>query len=485
MPDVHDVAIIGAGFGGLGMAIRLARRSSARFVVLEQADRVGGTWRENTYPGAGCDVPSHLYSFSFHSGSWPRRFAGQADILRYLEDLVRAYGLAPHLRLGAEVRSAAFDEAEGVWRVTLADGSVISARAVVSSVGQLNRPAPPDIPGHERFHGPSWHTARWRHDCPLEGRRVAVVGTGASAIQVVPELAGRVDRLHVFQRSAPYVIPKPDREYGPLARALYGHVPLARRADRLRIYLYGELLGAALVASPSLRRTLETRWRTFMESQVADPELRARVTPDYVVGCKRILFSNDWYPALQLPSVELVTDAVAEITEAGVRTADGAEREVDAIVYATGFRATGFLQPMRVTGLGGRDLHEAWRDGAQAYRGVVVSGFPNFFMLYGPNTNLGSNSIIYMLEAQIGYVDRALAAMRRRRLRWLDVRAEVQADFNRWVEATSSRTVWETGCHSWYTTGGRNTNNWPTFPFRYRRQLRRFDLRDYIPEPAA
>ena len=478
MPERYDVAIVGAGFGGLGMAIRL-RRSGARFVVLEQAGRVGGTWRENTYPGAGCDVPSHLYSFSFHPGRWARRYAGQAEILRYLEGLVDAYGLGPRIRFGAEVRAAEFDEAAGAWRLTLAGGDVLTAAAVVSSVGQLNRPALPDIPGRDGFRGPAWHTARWRHDCPLDGRRVAVVGTGASAIQVVPEIAERAGRVHVFQRSAPYVIPKPDRPYGALARALYAHAPLVRRADRLRIYLMGELLGAALVASPALRRTLEARWRAFMESQVADPELRARCTPDYVVGCKRILFSNDWYPALQRANVELVTQAVAAITERRVHTVDGAEREVDAIVYATGFQATGFLQPMRVTGLGGCDLHAAWRDGAEAYRGVAVSGFPNFFMLYGPNTNLGSNSIIYMLEAQIGYVDRALRALRRRRLRWLDVRAEVQAEFNRWVDALSGRTVWETGCHSWYTTGGRNTNNWPTFPFRYRRQMRRFDLRDY------
>ncbi|HXM56026.1 MAG TPA: NAD(P)/FAD-dependent oxidoreductase [Candidatus Dormibacteraeota bacterium] len=481
-PPVHDVAIVGAGFGGLGMAIRL-RRSGRSFVVLEKADRVGGTWRENTYPGAGCDVPSHLYSFSFHPGSWPRRYSGQADILRYLEDLVTAYGLAPHLRLGAEVTAAAFDAAAGVWRVTLAGGEVVAARAVVSSVGQLNRPAVPDIPGHDRFHGRSWHTAHWQHDCSLDGRRVAVIGTGASAIQLVPELAPRVARLHVFQRSAPYVVAKPDRAYGPVARALYGHAPLLRRADRLRVFLTGELLGAALVASPRLRRMLEGQWRSFMESQVPDPALRTRCTPDYEMGCKRILFSNDWYPALQRPNVELVTDAIDDITEDAINTADGAHRQVDAILYATGFRATDFLQPMRVTGLGGRDLHETWRNGAEAYWGVVVSGFPNFFMLYGPNTNLGSNSIIYMLEAQIGYVDRALSAMRRGRLRWLDVRAEAQGEFNRWVEARSGRTVWETGCHSWYTTGGRNTNNWPTFPFRYRRQLRRFDLRDYVAEP--
>ncbi|TMC07167.1 MAG: NAD(P)/FAD-dependent oxidoreductase [Chloroflexi bacterium] len=484
MPEELDVAIVGAGFGGLGMATRL-RGTGLTYAIFEKAARIGGTWRENTYPGAGCDVPSHLYSFSFHQRSWPRRYSGQAEILAYLEELCDHYGLRPRLRLGAEVSAVAFDEERGRWRLTLGGGEEVVARVVVSSVGQLNRPLLPDIPGRDRFGGPSWHSARWRHDCPLDGRRVAVVGTGASVIQFVPEIARRAARVHVFQRSAPYVIPKPDRPYGARERRLYETVPLLRQADRLRIYLTGELLGTALVGSPALRKTLEGRWRTFMESQVADPELRDRCTPDYVIGCKRILFSNDWYPTLLLPSVELVTDPIAEITGTGVSTEDGAHREVDAIVYGTGFQATGFLQPMRVTGAGGRDLHEVWRDGAEAYRGVTVAGFPNFFMLYGPNTNLGSNSIIFMLEAQIGYVAGALATLRRKGLDWVDVRDEVQAEFNRWVQAQSHRTVWETGCHSWYTTGGRNTNNWPTYPFRYRRQLRRFDLRSYrVSRPA-
>jgi len=433
-------------------------------------------------------VPSHLYSFSFHQRSWPRRYSSQSDILRYLQELADAYELRPHLRFGAEVTSATFDQDRSRWSLAVAGGEEVTARAVVSSVGQLNRPALPDIPGRDRFRGPSWHSARWDHATALDGRRVAVVGTGASVIQFVPEIARRAARVHVFQRSAPYVIPKPDRLYGSLERRLFDTVPLLRRADRLRIYLLGELLGTALVGSPALRDNLVGRWRKFMESQVADEELRARCTPDYVVGCKRILFSNDWYPTLQLPSVELVTDPIAGITESGVTTADGANREVDAIVFGTGFRATGFLQPMRVTGRDGRDLHESWRNGAEAYRGVTVAGFPNFFMLYGPNTNLGSNSIIFMLEAQIGYVAGALAAIRRDAIDWVDVREDVQSEFNRWVEALSSRTVWETGCHSWYTTAGKNTNNWPTYPFRYRRQLRRFDLRDYRvirPAPPA
>jgi cation diffusion facilitator CzcD-associated flavoprotein CzcO len=471
-----EVAIVGSGFGGLGMAVRLKRSGVDSFVVLEKAARIGGTWRDNTYPGAACDVPSHLYSFSFRPGAWSRRYPAQGEILGYLEDLVREWELGPHLRLGAEVRAVAFDEATGTWRIELASGDVLRARAVVSAVGQLNRPRLPDIPGFDSFQGPSWHSARWDHGRDLAGKRVAVIGTGASAIQFVPEIARRAAAVHVFQRSAPYVIPKPDRPEHPLYRFL----PPLTRADRLRIYLTGELLGAALFGSGRLQRLLTARWRTFMESQVSDPELREKCEPDYAVGCKRILFSNDWYPALALPGVELVTDPLAAVTEAGVVTADGRERQVDAIVFATGFQTTGFLQPMRVSGAGGRDLHEAWREGAEAYRGIVVSGFPNFFMLYGPNTNLGSNSIIYMLEGQIAYVERALAALRRRDLRWLDVRPAVQDEFNRWVRSRSERTVWESGCRNWYTTAtGRNTNNWPTYTFRYRLALMRFDLGEY------
>jgi cation diffusion facilitator CzcD-associated flavoprotein CzcO len=475
-PPDHEVAIIGSGFGGLGMAVRLKRSGVRSLVILEKADEVGGTWRDNTYPGAACDVGSHLYSFSFRAGDWSRRFPSQPEILRYLGDVVREWGLRQHLRLGAEVTTITFDEAAAAWEIRLATGEVLTARAVVSSVGQLNRPALPEIPGRDRFQGASWHSARWDHAYGLDGRRVAVIGTGASAVQFVPEIAKRAAAVHVFQRSAPYVIPKPDRAEHPLYRRLPG----LARADRLRMFLIGELLGAALFGSARLRRLLESRWRVFMESHVHDAELREKCVPDYLIGCKRILFSNDWYPTLALPTVELVTERVTEITSGGVVTADGHERAVDAIVFGTGFQSTGFLQPMRVVGQGGRDLHAVWRDGAEAYRGVVVSGFPNFFMLYGPNTNLASNSIIYMLESQIAYVDRALRTMRSRSLRWLDIRRSVQDEFNRWIRSLSEHTPWTSGCHNWYTVaGGRNTNNWPTYTFRYRRALRRFDVRDY------
>lgn len=301
MREPYDVAVIGAGFGGLGMAIKLERSGTSSYVVLEKAAGIGGTWRDNTYPGAGCDVPSHLYSFSFHPGTWTRRYSSQLEILRYLEELVDRYGLATRLRFGADVESAVFDEAAGLWRLSLTGGELITARAVVSSVGQLNRPAIPEIPGREQFRGRWWHSATWDHGCDLESKRVAVIGTGASVIQLVPEIASLAAAVHVFQRSAPYIFPKPDRPYGPLERSLYTHVPLLQRADRLRVFLRGELLGVALVASPRLRRALGGRWRKSMQEQIADPDLRARCTPDYVLGCKRILFSNDWYSNASAP----------------------------------------------------------------------------------------------------------------------------------------------------------------------------------------
>jgi cation diffusion facilitator CzcD-associated flavoprotein CzcO len=485
--EVLDVAIIGSGFGGLGMAISLLQAGTTNIAVLEKDDGVGGTWRENTYPGAACDVPSHLYSYSFHRFDWSRRYPPQAEILQYIESVVSTFGLAPYLRFGTEVRAAAWDEAQAWWTLTLGGGEQLRARVVVSAVGQLNRPAYPDLEGRDRFQGASWHSARWDHDHDLTGQRVAVIGTGASAIQFVPEVAKDAAAVHVFQRSAPYIIPKPDRPYQGLERALYQRVPLAEKLDRASIFLRGELLTSAILGSRSARANVEKMWRAFLDEEITDPELHAACEPDYVLGCKRILFSNDWYATLARPYVELITDAVTGLTPSSVVTADGREREVDVVVYGTGFQATGFLQPMQVTGRDGRDLHEAWAEGAEAYRGLAVHGFPNLFVLYGPNTNLGGNSILFMLEAQIRYIQQALDQMAGLDLVALDVRDDAQDDFRTWVDATSHDTAWESGCHSWYTTGGRNTNNWPALTYKYGRLVKTFDLFDYDarPRPVA
>ena len=474
----YRVAIIGAGFGGIGMAIALEQAGIDDFVILDRADDLGGTWRDNSYPGLTCDVPSQLYSFSFRPWRWSRRFPARDEILAYLHALVAEHGLGTRLRFNHGVASAEFDEPRAVWTLTLDDDSTLEATAVVCAVGQLGRPILPDIPGRDDFAGPSWHSARWNHEVDLNGRRVAVVGTGASAIQFVPEIAKVASHVDVYQRTPPYVLPKADRPYRDAELTLFDRVPAVRKADRLRIFLYGELLTSGFVLSPKILAAPMAMWRRQLRV-ISDPELRAKCVPDYVMGCKRVVFSNDWYPALTRPNVDLVTDQIDWILPDGVATADGTIRPADVIIYGTGFQATQFLTPMQVSGHGGVRLHDAWRDGAQAYFGITVSGFPNFFMLYGPNTNLGGNSIIYMLEGQIGYVLGALRALDQHRLAWLDVRPDVQEKFNTWIQSASRTSVWETGCHSWYTVGGRNINNWPDYTFLYRYRVRRFDLAAY------
>ena len=475
----YRVVIVGAGFGGMGMAAALKRAGIEDFLVVERGADLGGTWRDNTYPGLACDVPSNLYSFSFQPGRWSRRFPPQQEILAYLRALCEERGIGPHLRFGSGVAAAAFDERRAVWDLTLEDGGTLQAAAIVSAVGQLGQPALPDIAGRDDFACPSWHSACWDHGVDLTGRRVAVVGTGASAIQFVPEVAKTAAQVNVYQRSAPYVLPKSDRPYRHADHVLFDRLPVVRKADRLRIFLYGELLTSGFVISPRLLAAPMQQWRRQLRV-ITDPQLRDKCIPDYVMGCKRVLFSNDWYPTLARPDVALVTDPIDRIVSRGVVTADGTTRPADVIIYGTGFKTLDFLVPMSVTGLGGRRLHEAWRDGAEAYLGITVSGFPNFFMLYGPNTNLGGNSIIYMLEGQIAYVRGALQALDEEGLDWLDVRPEVQKAFNAWVDAASHASVWETGCHSWYTTAsGRNTHNWPAQTFLYRHHVRRFDLGRY------
>jgi cation diffusion facilitator CzcD-associated flavoprotein CzcO len=476
----YRVAVIGAGFGGIGMAVALKRAGIEDFVVVDKGSDLGGTWRDNTYPGLACDVPSNLYSFSFRPGRWTRRFPPRQEILAYLHAVAGDYGIGPHLRFRSGVAGAVFDESRAVWNLTLDDGSPLQATAVVSAVGQLNRPALPGIEGRGDFSGPSWHSARWNHDADLTGRRVAVVGTGASAIQFVPEVAKAAAHVDVYQRSAPYVLPKFDRPYRRAEQDIFEAFPAVRKADRLRIFLYGELLTSGFVLSPKFLAAPMALWRRQLRTQIADPRLREKCVPGYVMGCKRVLFSNDWYPALARPNVELITDPIERIAADGVVTSGGITRPADVIIYGTGFKSLDFLAPMSVTGFAGRELRETWHEGAEAYLGVTVSGFPNFFMLYGPNTNLGGNSIIYMLEGQIAYVLGAIQALEQEGLDWLDVRPEVQQAFSTWVDAASRTSVWESGCHNWYTTSsGRNTNNWPDHTFLYRYRVRRFDLGTY------
>ncbi|WP_433336887.1 flavin-containing monooxygenase [Spirillospora sp. CA-294931] len=474
----HSVVIIGGGFGGIGMAIRLKQAGIDDIVVLEKAGSLGGTWRDNTYPGAACDVPSHLYSFSFERGTgWTRRFPPQAEILDYLWHCAREHGVLPHLRFGTEVTEARFDEEAALWRIGTTDGD-LESRVLISACGQLNRPRLPRLDGRDAFAGPWFHSARWDHDVDLTGKRVAVIGTGASAVQIIPELAGRAESLVVFQRSAPYVISKPDRPYRRWEKALLTAVPAAQRLSRGLTYARYEARALGFVKYPRLMNLLERRFRRNLR-RIPDPALREAVTPRYPMGCKRILISDDYYPALARPDVRLVTEPVTGVERSGVRTAGGTH-EADVIVYATGFQTTDFLAPMKITGRGGRELNEAWRDGAEAHLGITVSGFPNLFLLYGPYTNLGHNSIIYMLESQFRYVLGCVRALRERDLDWMDVRPDVQDAFGREMRERLRTTVWSAGCDSWYMNAdGKVVNNWPGFTFAYRRATRRPDPRDF------
>ncbi|MDN3352243.1 NAD(P)/FAD-dependent oxidoreductase [Actinomadura sp. DC4] len=475
MSEPLSVVIVGAGFGGIGLAIRLRQAGVHDVTVLEKAAELGGTWRDNVYPGAACDIPSNLYSFSFERArDWSRKFPSQEEILDYLRDCAAKYGIEP--RFGAEVEEAAFDEDSGLWQVRTTAGEKFTARVLVTACGQLNRPAYPGFPN--AFAGTAFHSARWNHDCDLTGKRVAVIGTGASAIQFVPYLAERAAAVHVFQRTPPYVIDKADRPYRSWEREVLRRVPGLRTLIRASIYARLEARGLAFVAAPRLMGRYERIFRDRLAEQVGDRGLRDALTPDYIMGCKRILLSDDYYAALNRPGVELVTEPIERLSETGVVTADGREREVDAVVYGTGFRTQAFVAPMRVRGLGGRELNESWRDGAEAYLGIAVSGFPNLFLLYGPNTNLGHNSIIYMLESQFNYIVGCVRALTR--ARYIDVRPDVQNAFNRAVQRKFRKTVWASGCRSWYMTAdGKIVNNWPGFTLAYRRATRRPDPRDF------
>lgn len=472
------VAIIGAGFGGLCMAIRLERAGIHTYTVFERAADLGGTWRDNSYPGAGCDIPSHLYSYSFEKyASWTRRYPEQPEILDYLHHCADKYDVRRKIRLRTEVRRAVFDG--GAWHVTTSSTEgerTETFDVVVMAVGQLNRPHMPDISGMEEFEGVSFHSARWNHDHDLTGRRVAVIGTGSSAAQLVPRVAERAEHLYLFQRTPNWVIPKPDAAFGPLTRMAFRFVPGLQRAYREWIYRYAEGTLYPALAQGWSEGLLRQRALRHLRDQVPDPGLRARLTPDYPPGCKRVVIDSSFYPALTRPNVSLVTDRIARVTPKGIDTAEGAY-EVDTIVYATGFRSTEFLVPMEVVGREGRSLSERWKDGAEAYLGISVPGFPNLFMLYGPNTNLGHNSIIFMIECQVAHIMACLPHLGASGP--IEVRPEAMAAWRRQLDAAMSRMVWGAGCRSWYKTAdGRITNNWPGPTTLYRRLTAR------PPEPA-
>ncbi len=472
--------VVGAGFSGLAAGIELKRAGITDFVILEKADRVGGTWRENTYPGAACDVPSHLYSYSFEPNPhWTRAYGGQEEILAYLDHVADIYGLRSHLRFGELVSDARWDETTASWHVTTRAGEQLEARSLLLGNGALHIPQLPAIPGLATFRGTQFHSARWNHDYDLRGKRVAVVGTGASAIQFVPRIAPLVRELHVYQRTPPWIVPKRDREITSLERWAFENVPGAHWVRRTALYwlLESRVLGFAY--APKINQAIEHIVRRHIAREVEDPSLRAKLTPTYRFGCKRVLISNDWYPTLQQPHVSVVTDGISEVTPTGVRTQDGTEREVDALILGTGFRVTEYLSSIRIVGRGGTELNDAWRQSLRNYLGITVSGFPNLFLLMGPNTGLGHNSMIFMIEAQARYAASAVELMRRRQLGALDVRPEVEAAFKRELTHRMKNTVWISGCSSWYQTPGGEVFLWPAATVDYWRRTRRIDLEDY------
>jgi cation diffusion facilitator CzcD-associated flavoprotein CzcO len=482
------IVVVGTGFSGIAMGALLERAGIDSFVLLEKAQDVGGTWRENTYPGAACDVPSHLYCFSFEpKPDWSRAFSPQQEIQAYLRHCVAKYGLAPHIRFDHEVTGAEFDAASGTWTVRIRGREPMQARALVLGNGALHVPAHPDIPGRDDFEGPLFHSAQWNHDVDLAGKRVAVIGTGASAIQFGPEIAPRVARMHVFQRTPPWIVPKPDRPMRRWEQALFRRVRPLHWLHRAWIYWTLELRAVGFVVNPRLMKLLERLAKRHLAESVPDPGLRAKLTPTYTMGCKRILLSNDWYQTLQRPNVELVTDGIERITRHGIRTRDGVEREVDAIVCGTGFMVSDYLARFDIVGRDGRTLNDAMRAKTGNYLGIAVHGFPNLFLLMGPNTGLGHNSMIFMIEAQARYALQAIQAIRARRLAFLDVRASVQREFTDRLQRKIRQSVWSTGCRSWYMAAdGHNATVWPRFTFQYWWQTRRIALADYeaVPAPA-
>jgi cation diffusion facilitator CzcD-associated flavoprotein CzcO len=486
IPSSTGVAIIGSGFSGLAMAVELKRAGRDDFVVLERAHDVAGTWRDNTYPGCACDVPSHLYSFGFApNAEWSSTFSPQPEIYAYIRRVAEEQGLLPHIRFGIEVEEAAWDDDASAWRLTTSAGE-LTAKAVASAAGPLSEPSIPDIPGLHDFEGTVFHSATWDHDHDLSGERVAVVGTGASAIQFVPQIQPQVAQLHLFQRTPAWIMPRPDRPLTRVERFVYRRFPKAQIAMRGAIY-WGRELFAIPMLHHRLSKVIERAGLRHLKRQVEDPELRAKLTPDYSPGCKRILVSNDYLPSLGRPNVEVVTDGIAEIRAHSVVDVNGVEREVDTIILGTGFHVTDLPIADRVRGRDGRSLAEHWDGSLSALRGTAVAGFPNLFFVLGPNTGLGHTSVVLMAEAQAGYIRQALEHMERAGVAAIEPRQEAQDDWNAEIQRKSQDTVWlNGGCTSWYIDrNGKNSTLWPDHTFRFFAAMKHFKPSEYRIVPAS
>ena len=479
----YRILIIGSGFSGIGMGVRLKQAGIHDFLVLERSTDVGGCWRDNTYPGCACDVESHLYSFSFEPNPvWSQKYSPSAEIHDYLKHCVRKYGLEEHIRFDQKVDSGSFDEATGQWGVCTTRGDKYRAQILVTAVGGLSNPAYPNIAGLDRFQGAMFHSAQWDHGFDLRGKRVAVIGTGASAIQFVPAIATEVEELKVFQRTPPWILPKADRRFSGWEKSIFRKLPFTSAAYRAFIYWKNEFLLLAFLKPDSGMRGLgESQCKTHLKNQVPDPSLRKALTPDYRLGCKRILISNDYYPALSRPNVKLFTSGIESVDERYVHTADGQSHEVDAIVLGTGFRVSKPLDSMKIEGLEGQELAALWENnGFQNYLGTMVSGFPNAFTIGGPNTGIGHTSFVFMAESQIRFVVKAIQMIEDKGAKYIDVKASAQERFHNEMQQKTEGTVWASGCNSWYLSeSGKNFTIWPDFTFRYARRTRKLNPGDF------
>ena len=474
------VVILGTGFSGLGMAIRLKQQGYENFVVLEQASDIGGTWRDNTYPGCACDIPSHLYSFSFAlNPNWSRAYSPQREIWDYLHRCAKHYGILPHILWNNKLLEASWNEADQCWYISTTQGQ-LSANILILGNGPLSEPSLPLIPGIDHFEGVKFHSAQWNHEYDLSGKSVAVIGTGASSIQFIPKIQPQVRHLSLFQRTPPWILPRHDHRIPSWQRAMFRILPFTQRFMRTRIYWRQELIALGFIYRSNILESAMRLSRSYLEKQVKDPILRAKLTPQYTLGCKRVLLSDDFYPVLTQPNIEVITDRIREVRANSIVTGDGLEHQIDAIIFGTGFHVTDSQLPQHICGRDGRSLADHWHAGSSAYFGTTVSGFPNLFLLIGPNTGLGHNSMVFMIESQLNYILDCLRTMDRRNLGVVEVRPEFQEAFDTEVQKRMQSTVWTSGCKSWYLdANGHNTTLWPGFTFEYRRRTRHFDPQHY------
>ena len=478
-----QIAIIGGGFGGIAMAIRLLQNGIQDFTILEKANDFGGTWRENRYPGAACDVQSHMYSLSFAPKTdWTKRYAEAPEIFDYIQGLITRFKLAQYARLQCEVLSAVYLEDECQWQLTLNDQSTLIAQYVIFASGPLHVPQIPHIPGIENFKGKVFHSSQWDHGYSLHGKTVASIGTGGSAIQYIPEIAPQTERLYVFQRTAAWVIPRDERLYKGLEKKLFAKFDWFRKLHRARLYWSNESRVVPIV-KPLTMKYAQKLAEVFIRYQVKDKTIAKKLTPDYIMGCKRILVSNKYFPAFNRKNVELITDGIQELTADSIITQDGKIRKIDCLIYGTGFITDPriYLKSFSCTGLNGIELKDAWKDGAESFYGISTKGFPNLFQLLGPNTVLAHNSVVFMIESQVEYILQMMDLVARTHSQAIAVKGHVQDQFNQQVQTMMGGTVWQSGCVSWYQQdGGKNFALWPTYTWKYWLNTKKLNPADYL-----